>query len=82
MKIGDRILLAEELKSGVKCYTPSNEVSNFLKKSQAQDIAIVMPVLSLKRAFLDSFDGEIGEHVLNDLSGDSYRCDGEPLTLI
>jgi len=41
-----------------------------------------MPTLSLKRAFLDSFDGEIGEHVLNDLSGDNYRCDGEPLSLI
>ena len=35
-----------------------------------------MPTLTLKRAFLDSFDGEIGEHVLNDLSGDSYLCDG------
>ena len=41
-----------------------------------------MPTLTLKRAFLDSFDGEIGEHVLNDLSGDSYLCDGQPLTLI
>lgn len=41
-----------------------------------------MPTFTLKRAFLDSFDGEIGEHVLNDLSGDSYLCDGQPLTLI
>lgn len=68
--------MAEELKSGVNCYKPSTDVENFLKKSQRQDIAILMPTLTLKRAFLDSFDGEIGEHVLNDLSGDSYLCDG------
>ncbi len=82
LKIGDRIQLAEELQVGLKCYTPSPEVSNFLKKSKGQDIAMLMPNLALKRAFLDSFDGEIGEHVLNDLSGDSYHCDGEPPTLI
>lgn len=40
-----------------------------------------MPTLVLKRAFLDSFDEDVGENVLNDLSGEDYRCNGESLTL-
>ena len=80
-KIGDRIILAEELKLGLSSYVPSTEVLTFLKKAKVQELAIICPSLQLPRTILDKFEGEVGEHVLNNLSGDTYKCDGETLTL-
>ena len=80
-KISDRIILAEELKLGLSSYVPSTEVLAFLKKAKVQELAILFPTLQLPRTILDKFEGEVGEHVLNNLSGDTYKCDGDVLSL-
>lgn len=68
--------MASELKHGLGVYTPSPAVTMFLKETSVADIALSLPNLTLQKARLEHFTGDVGDRVKCDFTHPDLKVNG------
>lgn len=53
----------------------------FIKETPLTELAMILPSLNLPKARLDQYEGEVGERILCDFTGDHFKVSGQCPTL-